>query len=162
MVVARSFSGGVTTLTPRPSTGTGLVGRSAERRLLAAMIAGLPDRGGAVFVRGEAGIGKTALLADAVLSALSTLRRVWVSGTESEIVLPFAAIADLLRPLLGHVDQLCEAQRSALRVALALENGPTPSPLAVCAAVLGVLAAAGACEPLLVVVDDFQWIDPYL
>ncbi|MGH3909676.1 MAG: hypothetical protein ACRDRM_02500, partial [Pseudonocardiaceae bacterium] len=79
---------------------------------------------------------------------------------ESEAVLPFAVVSDLLVPLQGLFDQLPDVQRDALEISLALKSGATMSPLAVCAAALGVLAAAGDNEPLLVLVDDFQWVDP--
>ena len=78
---------------------------------------------------------------------------------EAETVLPFAAAADLLTPLRAYFPAVPPSQRRALEVALALADGPPPSTLAICAGALGVLAAAGDDGPLLVFVDDLQWID---
>lgn len=142
-----------------PGAENPLVGRGAERSRIAALVAGLPGRGGALYVEGEAGVGKTVLLATAVRDVPDGVRVLRVTGTESEVVLPFAGVADLVRPLAAHLDTLPAVQRSALGVALALEPGPPPGPLAVCAAVLNLLTAAGAEEPLLVVVDDHHWLD---
>jgi DNA-binding CsgD family transcriptional regulator len=80
-------------------------------------------------------------------------------GIESEAVLPFAAITDLLWPLQGHLTTLPAIQREALEVRLALSAGPPHGPLAACAGTLGVLAAAADKRPLVVLVDDFQWLD---
>jgi DNA-binding CsgD family transcriptional regulator len=135
-----------------------LVGRSRERQLLQALVGSVAGGGAAGVVLGEAGIGKTALLRDV---ARTTADRVcWVRGDESEAMLPFAAAADLLTPFRSVLGSLPCAQRQALEVALALADGPPPNPLAVCTGALGVLAAAGDEQPLVVVVDDLQWIDP--
>ena len=135
-----------------------LVGRERELHLLDALARTVHSGGGAAVVRGEAGIGKSALL-DRVAGG-SSARTLWVRGTEAEAVLPFAAVADLLLPLRAHFDQLPGVQREALEVSLALRAGDPVGPLAVCAATLGVLTAAGEREPLLVLVDDLQWVDP--
>lgn len=134
------------------------VGRERERRLLGGLVGGTPTGGGTAVIRGEAGIGKTALLKE--IAAASPVHVLWVRGVESEAVLPFAAVSDLLVPLRGVFDHLPQVQREALEVSLALSSGTAVSPLAVCAAALGVLAAAGEQQPLLVLIDDFQWVDP--
>lgn len=134
------------------------VGRERELRLLDRLVTGTSTRGGAAVVRGEAGVGKTALLEQVAAAAPGRVLR--VRGVESETELPFVAVADLLLPLRETFDQLPEVQRKALEVSLALQPGPAAGPLAVCAGTLGVLAAAGEREPLLVLVDDFQWVDP--
>ena len=134
------------------------VGRSRERRLLHALVGSVSGGGASGVVLGEAGIGKTALLRQV---ARATPDRVcWVRGVESEAVLPFAAAADLLARFQSTFGTLPCAQRQALEVALALADGPPPSPLAACAGALGALAAAGDEQPLVVLVDDLQWIDP--
>ena len=134
-----------------------LVGRSRERRLLQALVGSVAGGGAAGVVLGEPGIGKTALLRDV---ARTTAHRVsWVRGDESEAMLPFAAAADLLTPFRSVFGNLPGAQRQALEVALALADGPPPSPLAVCTGALGALAAVGDEQPLVVFVDDLQWID---
>jgi len=137
--------------------GDALVGRSRERRLLQALVFSAAGGGAAGVVLGEPGIGKTALLRDV---ARTTAHQVsWVRGDESEAMLPFAAAADLLTPLRAVFANLPCAQRQALEVALALADGPPPSPLAVCTGALGALAAVGDEQPLVVFVDDLQWID---
>ena len=134
-----------------------VVGRARERELLA--VAADPRRtdGTVTVLAGEPGSGKSTLL-DEVVGA-SSRRVLRTAGVESEAVLPFAAVADLLMPLLKHVEGLPEVQREALEIALALRAGTVGSPLAVCAAALGTFASAADAKPLLLVVDDFPWID---
>jgi DNA-binding CsgD family transcriptional regulator len=78
---------------------------------------------------------------------------------EAEAVLPFAAAADLLTPLRPYFPAVPSSQRRAMEVALALADGDPPGTLAICAGAVGVLAAAGDDSPLLIFVDDLQWID---
>src|SRR5262249_19486537 len=87
-------------------------------------------------------------------------RVIWVRGEESEAVLTFAAISDLLLPLQEHFADLPSTQREALEACLALSGGQPTGPLAACAGALGVLAAVADETPLMVLVDDLQWIDP--
>jgi DNA-binding CsgD family transcriptional regulator len=117
--------------------------------------------GGAAMLVGEAGMGKTALLtrlAD-VAAARAGTRVIWLRGEESEAVLAFAAAADLLLPLREHFARLPDGRRLALEASLALSGAGPCGPLAVCAGALGVLAAAADRSPLVILVDDFQWID---
>jgi DNA-binding CsgD family transcriptional regulator len=137
--------------------GDTLVGRSRERRLLQALVGSVVGGGAAGIVLGEPGIGKTALLRDVARTTAHQVR--WVRGDESEAMLPFAAAADLLTPFRAVFGNLPCTQRQALEVALALADGPPPSPLAVCTGALGALAAVGDEQPLVVLVDDLQWID---
>ncbi len=88
-----------------------------------------------------------------------TRESVTARGIESEAVLPFAAITDLLWPLREHFATLPAIQREALEVCLALSAGPPRGPLAACAGALGVLTAAADELPLVILVDDFQWLD---
>jgi tetratricopeptide (TPR) repeat protein len=136
-----------------------LVGRREERahidRLLEEAAAG---HGGALAIRGEPGIGKTALLEYARGRGLAATV-VATTGVESELELPFAGLADVLRPLLGRLDELPESQQEVVRGALAL--GP-PSPtdrFALGAATLALLAAGAGEQMLLVLVDDAHWLD---
>jgi DNA-binding CsgD family transcriptional regulator len=138
--------------------GESFVGRSRERRLLNALAGSASSGGASGVVLGEPGIGKTALLRQVAQATPHRVR--WVRGVESEAVLPFAAAADLLTPFRSWFDNIPEAQRQALEIVLTLADGPPPSPLAACAGALGVLAAAGDERPLVVLVDDLQWIDP--
>ncbi|MDD7969041.1 AAA family ATPase [Actinomycetospora lemnae] len=140
---------------PRPP----FVGRAAEIDTLGEITTGHRAERVAV-VRGEPGIGKTALLAR--MCARTRARTVRIAGTEAESHLPFAVLADLVAPLRPWLAALPEVQREALEVSVALRAGPTPGPLAVRAAALGLLEVAGDADdgPLLVVVDDLQWVDP--
>ena len=119
-------------------------------------------RGRGMLVTGEAGIGKTALLdvareraGDADVRVIATV------GIEAEAELPFAGFAEIARPLLEHLSVLPAPQAGAIRAALALAEHPNPigSRLATCEGLLGLLRAAGSERPLLVLIDDAQWLD---
>ena len=138
----------------RPASPTP-IGRDRDLTLLDELVG---SGGGAVVVRGAAGVGKTTVLR--MVEAKRGVRSLWVRGTEAEAVLPFAGAADLLLPLRTLFEGLPDVQRQALEVGLALSPGSATSPLAACVAALGVLSAAAEESPLLVLVDDFQWIDP--
>jgi DNA-binding CsgD family transcriptional regulator len=136
-----------------------LIGRDRERaeleRLIAAAIAGT---GAALVVRGEPGIGKTALLEHAAgrAEAMTVLR---VTGVGAESDLAFAALHGLLRPVVDGLDQLVEAQSRALAGALGLAPAENSDRLLVAAAVLGLLAVSAEHRPVLCVVDDAHWLD---
>lgn len=132
------------------------VGREAELDALCGLVAGGPER--VAVVRGEPGIGKTELLER--VTARAAVRTVRVAGSEEESHLPFATLADLVHPVEDQLAALPEVQREALEVSVARRAGRPSGPLAVCAAVLGLLEAVGEREGLLVVVDDLQWVDP--
>ena len=133
------------------------VGRESACQLLDAFVASVSGGAAAGVVAGEAGIGKTALLHSLERRSEAPVR--WLRGMEAEAVLPFAAAADLLTPLQPYFPAVPSSQRRAIEVALALADGAPPSTLAICAGALGVVAAAGDDSPLLVFVDDLQWID---
>ncbi len=135
-----------------------VIGRVRERERLAAAVDPARPDGTVTVVVGEPGSGKTTLLDDVV--ARSSRRVLRTSGVEGEAVLPFAGAGDLLLPLREHVDGLPPVQRDALEIALALRAGTVAGPLAVCAAALGTFASAADATPLLLVVDDFPWLDP--
>ncbi len=135
------------------------VGRGAER----AQIGRLLERaatggGGALVLRGEAGVGKTALLEQAV-DAAEGFRVLRALGVESEAELPFAALHELVGPVVGLIRGLPEPQSKALRAVLALEEIENPDPFSAYAATLGLLAAAAAEQPVLCVLDDAHWLD---
>ena len=135
------------------------LGRRAECEVLDGMLAAARKQHSATLViRGEAGLGKSALLDYAVRSA-PDLKLVRTAGVESESELAFAALHQLCRPMLDLLDRLPGPQRGALTVAFGLEDGPAPEPLLVALAALGLLAEATKDQPLLCVVDDAHWLD---
>jgi DNA-binding CsgD family transcriptional regulator len=139
---------------------TQLFGRARER----ARIDGMLDRvrrGGsaALLIRGEPGIGKSALLEHAVTAAAGFLV-LRARGYESESEIPFAGLSDILRPIMARLDALPPPQRAALESTLALTPTTPTSNFAVCAATLGILATVAEERPTLVLVDDAHWLDP--
>ena len=138
-----------------------LVGRSAECELLRRLIAGAREESaGVILLRGEPGIGKTSLLTFAT-GAADGFRVLQIQGHESEIEIPFAGLSWLLESLTGLLGQLPPVQAEALAGALQLETvaGRGGDRLAVAAATLTLLATAADAQPLLVAVDDGQWLD---
>jgi DNA-binding CsgD family transcriptional regulator len=136
-----------------------LVGRSAEQERIERLLReARGGQSGVLVLRGEAGIGKTALLRYAIDLAES-MTVVRASGVESEAELEFSGLLELCRPLLPSLDALAPHQATALRVALGLEAGTQTDRFAVGAATLALFAAAAEERPLLVVVDDAHWLD---
>src|SRR6201995_807082 len=115
-------------------------------------------RRGTLVLRGEAGVGKTALLDYAVDSA-SDLTVIPASGVASEMELAFAALHQLCGPLLDRLDRLPGPQRHALEITFGLSEGSAPDRFFVGLAVLGLLSEAAGERPLLCVIDDAQWLD---
>jgi len=149
----------VTDRHPVPIGLTSLRGRGAECALLDGLIAAVREgESRALVVRGEAGVGKTALLDYAVESA-SDLRVLRAVGVESEMELAFASLHQLSAPLLEHLGQLPAPQREALEVAFGTSEGAAPDRFFVGLAVLSLLSDSAAERPLLCVVDDAQWLD---
>jgi DNA-binding CsgD family transcriptional regulator len=111
-----------------------------------------------LVVRGEAGVGKTALLRY-VAGQASGCRIIRVAGVESEMELAFAGLHQLCAPMLDGVDRVPGPQRDALRVAFGLREGAAPERFLVALAVLSLLAEAAEAEPLVCLVDDAQWLD---
>ena len=137
-----------------------LIGREAEcERLDELLDRARLGRSGALVIRGEAGIGKTALL-DYAVERAEGMTVVRTLGIESEAELEFSALLDVCRPLLARIDELPEHQAEALRAALDLGPAVQVDRFAVGAATLGLLAAGAEESPLLVLVDDAQWLDP--
>ncbi|WP_165865677.1 ATP-binding protein [Vallicoccus soli] len=115
-------------------------------------------RSGALVLRGDPGIGKSSLLRWAVERAGDVLV-LQARGFESESEIAFAGLADLLRPVLGHLGALPAPQSAALAGALAVGPPVRADRFTVCAATLSLLAAAAEAQPLLVLVDDAHWLD---
>jgi len=136
-----------------------IYGRDRERGLLAERIDRLHARRGfGLLIEGPAGIGKSTLLADAVARAAPT-RVVEAYGYESEAEIAFGGLLSVLGPLIEERAALPESQRQALEAALALADPVPYDPFALRVAVASLLAAAAEETPLLVVVDDAQWLD---
>jgi DNA-binding CsgD family transcriptional regulator len=138
---------------------SGLLDRTSEREVLDELLAHVrAGQSGVLVIRGEAGIGKTALLRYAARHA-SGFRVAQVTGVEAEMELPFAGIHQLCVPLLGHLEALPQPQMDALNVALGLASGDVPERFLVGLAVLGLLSAEAENRPLLCLVEDAQWLD---
>src|SRR5262249_39455493 len=133
---------------------SGLLDRTSEREVLDGVLARAREGQSAVLViRGEAGIGKTALLRYAARRA-SGFRVAQVNGVEAEMELPFAGIHQLCAPLLDKLDMLPQPQQDALNVALGLASGDVPNRFLVGLAVLGLLSTRAEEQPLLCLVED--------
>jgi DNA-binding CsgD family transcriptional regulator len=137
-----------------------LVDRRTERSALDSLIASARDgMGSALVLRGEPGIGKTALLEYAIESA-SGFRIARAAGCESEMELAFAAVHQLCVPMLDRLERLPGPQREALGVAFGLRAGQAPDRFLVGLALLSLLSEVAGERPLLCVVDDAHWLDP--
>ncbi|WP_116952012.1 ATP-binding protein [Jiangella endophytica] len=137
------------------------MGRRAEREAVEQLLArALAGRSGALVVRGEAGIGKTALLEHARRTADPAGFRVESSvGAESETQFAFAGLHQLCAPLLDRARALPDPQQAALGVAFGLRDGAAPDRFLVGLATLNLLAEVAEEGPLLCLVDDAQWLD---
>ncbi|MDP9318972.1 MAG: ATP-binding protein, partial [Actinomycetota bacterium] len=139
--------------------GEHLLGRQRERAALHRLLdAARTSHGGVLVVHGEPGVGKTALLEYAV-EAGQGFRVARTSGVEAEMELPFGAAQQLCSPFIELLERLPQPQHDALSVAFGLAAGQPPNPFLVGLAVLGLLSEAAEEGPLLVVVDDAQWLD---
>jgi DNA-binding CsgD family transcriptional regulator/tetratricopeptide (TPR) repeat protein len=137
-----------------------LVGRDAEGASLAAIVDHLATRGAALVIRGEPGIGKSALLlllreqAEARGFAVLT-----TAGVEAEAELPFAGLHQLLLPIMGSIDTLSPAQRRSLEAALGITAEDGPDAFRVAVATLRLVSSAAEAKPLVLIVDDAHWLD---
>jgi len=137
-----------------------LLGRDRDLVELYALVDGIEDHGGALVVRGEAGIGKSTLLGAARERALDRgVAVVSTAGALSEAQLAFAGLHQLLLPLFGRLDLLPDPQRRALETAFRIADGAAPDLFLIGLATLGLVAERSAETPLLFVVDDAQWLD---
>src|SRR4051794_1860634 len=137
----------------------GFRGRAGEREVLDRLLdRARSGHSGVLVVRGEAGIGKTALLRYAARKA-SGFRVDQIAGIQSEMELPFAGLHQLCGPMLDRLDALPEPQRAALSVAFGLAPGDAPDRFLVALAALSLLSDIAGERPLLCVVDDAHWLD---
>jgi DNA-binding CsgD family transcriptional regulator len=146
--------------TPPEGNVTGrLRGRSRERRQLAGLLTAIRSgHSGVLVVRGEAGIGKTALL-EQLIEQASGCRVARATGVQADMELPFAGLQQLFGSMLGPLERLPGPQREAVEVAFGLRSGPAPDRFEVGLAIVGLLAEVAEQEPLVCVIDDAQWLD---
>ncbi len=137
------------------------LGRERERRVIRDLVAGAPQRGGALVVIGDPGIGKSTLAGLARRFAIRQgLTVLATTGVPAESRLPYAGLHQLLRPLRAGIGDLDGPQRDALLSAFGQGADPVPDRFLVALAVTDLLTAAAAGRPLLVLADDAHWIDP--
>ena len=136
-----------------------LLGRSAEqRRLHQLLTAARSGESGALIITGDPGVGKTTLLEDAV-GGIDDVLVLRTRGTESEAELPFAGIADVLRPITGRLAELPAPQAAALGGALGLSPRVPGDPFTTFLGAFNLLALAAEEQPVVLVVDDAHWLD---
>src|SRR4051812_38652886 len=135
------------------------LGRSGERDALDRLLeTARGGRSAVLLIRGEAGIGKTALIRDATRKAAG-FRVAHIAGVEAEMELPFAGLHRLCAPMLARLDALPDPQQTALRVSFGLASGDAPDRFLVALAALTLFAEVAEERPLLCLVDDAQWLD---
>jgi DNA-binding CsgD family transcriptional regulator len=134
-------------------------GRKSERQVLDRLLENVRrGESGVLVIRGEAGVGKTALLRYCARQA-GGFRVAQIGGVESEMELLFAGLHQLCAPMLDRLAALPEPQQHAFRIAFGLSSGDAPDRFLVALAALGLLAEVAAERPLLCFVDDAQWLD---
>jgi DNA-binding CsgD family transcriptional regulator len=138
---------------------SGLRGRRSECRELDGLLADARnDHSGVVVVRGDAGVGKTALL-DYIAERADGFRIARAVGIESEMELAYAGLHQLCAPMLEGLEDLPGPQRDALSTAFGISAGEPPDRFLVGLAVLSLVSEAAEEKPLLCLVDDAQWLD---
>ena len=139
-----------------------LVGRPAEREVLGGLLARAAEGySGALVLRGEPGVGKTALLDETLAAAVAAgMQTARLTGVEPETQLGYAGLHRFLLPFADTLEQLPGPQRDALRSTFGLLTGPPADRFLVALAVLTLLAEVASQAPLVCVVDDAQWLDP--
>src|SRR4029077_18436207 len=136
-----------------------LLDRAVEAAAVEGVLAAVRDGlSGVLVLRGEAGIGKTALLEGAAEQA-GEMRLARGTGVQAEIAMGFAGLHRLLVPFLGGLGELPAPQRQGLGSAVGVVAGPPPDRFLVGLAALTLLTDAAAGRPVLCLVDDAQWLD---
>jgi DNA-binding CsgD family transcriptional regulator len=162
-LASRDYNPGTTMQSSRPRRAAGaslvLVGRDRECASIDELLEGaLAGESGALIVRGEPGIGKSALF-DYAATRADGMQLLTTAGVEEEADLAFAGLYGLLRPILGRLNELPELQANALAGALGLAPSTGSERFLVSAAVLGLLAEAAEERPVLCLVEDAHWLD---
>ncbi|MGW0858073.1 AAA family ATPase, partial [Streptomyces sp. NPDC002690] len=135
-----------------------MIGRDEEKTLLSALVTAREGR--ALVLRGEAGVGKTALLDHVGQSAARAGHEVVrAAGVEAEAGFPFAGLHQLLHPLLPAVSDLDPVHRAVFATVFGRGEGQPPSVMSLGIAVLDLLSLAASSAPLLLILDDGQWLD---
>ena len=151
----RSMAGSVRTDAVRD-----LIGREAESELIATVVDRLQVGGGALVLRGEPGIGKSALLRLARERAEAAGSRTLTTvGVESEAEFAFAGLHQLLHPVIGHAARLPAAQRRALDTAFGASEEVEPDSYRVALATFQLMCEAAETGPIVLIVDDAHWLD---
>src|ERR671919_743389 len=136
-----------------------LLGRRDEQEALDRLLdTARSGRGSVLVVRGEAGVGKTALLDYAARRAVGC-HVVRATGVQADMELAFAGLQQMFASMLDPIEHLPEPQREALAVAFGVRSGPAPDRYLVGLAVLGLVAELAEAHPLVCLVDDAQWLD---
>src|SRR5215472_152491 len=137
-----------------------LVGRGREIAAIDSLLASSRSSSCALVLLGEAGIGKSALLAvAAAMGTAAGCRVISTTGIEVEHELAFGGLHQLLRPILLAIDRLPRPQAAALRCAFGLDDSATPDRFLIGLATLTLLAEAADQQPVLLTVDDPRWLD---
>src|SRR5271166_5299694 len=137
-----------------------LLGRAVEMEVLTALLDGIEQRGAALLLHGEAGIGKSRLLFEVEQAARERGMRVLTAiGVQSEAHLPFAGLHQLLRPVRERAVDLPAVQRQALDAAFGLSEHGVPEPFRIAMAALDLISEVASDSPVLLVVEDAHWLD---
>jgi len=148
------------TVSSPPDATIELIGRDDEVARVDALLDRVRDRGGALLIRGEPGIGKSALLGRARGRASSLGARTLATvGVESESELAFAGLHQLLRPIGNRIERLPDPQRQALDAAFGVTDSVEADPFRVALAAYRLVSDAADSSPLLLIADDAQWLD---
>jgi DNA-binding CsgD family transcriptional regulator len=149
---------GVMSRSPHPDAF--LFGRARELRVIEERLDAVSDGGSALLIRGEAGVGKTAVLEAAKLLAASReMSLLAATGVHSETNLPFAGLYELLRPIVARTQRLPGPQQDALRAAFGLAEVPAAELFLIALGALDLLSDFASEHALLLTVDDAQWLD---
>ncbi|MER5342731.1 AAA family ATPase [Streptomyces mirabilis] len=136
----------------------GLLGRDEQLRVLQELMGRLPAAGGAMTLQGGPGVGKSALLrAVAERARTAGWQTLEVAGRSGGA--PFSGLRELLGPVLDTADALPADQGGILRTALQIGSGAPPEPLKVALAAFNLITTRAAEQPVVVIVDDVQWLD---